>query len=141
VQPGNPHLEAAPIGAAFFICTTLIPWGPTLSPEFFIASAAVLGLIGGLVTWLIKTSQSSGKALIELAICKSDVAKIQTEVQQLRDSKVEHSTLIAQVMTQLAKLDKIETLVAALTSSVASLAASVERLERKVDARREDGHA
>ena len=144
MQPGNPHLEAAPIGAAFFICTTLIPWGPTLSPEFFIASAAVLGLIGGLVTWLIKTSQSSGKALIELAICKSDVAKIQTEVQQLRDSKVEHSTLIAQVMTQLAKLDKIETLaasVAALTSSVASLAASVERLERKVDARREDGHA
>lgn len=111
-----------------------------MSPEFFIASAAVLSLIGGLVTWLIKTSSSTGKALVELAICKSDVEKLQTEVQQLRDSKVEHSTLIAQVMSQLAKLDKIETLaasVAALTSNVASLAASVERLERKVDARHE----
>ena len=66
---------------------------------------------------------------------------LQTEVQQLRDSKVEHSTLIAPAVSQLAKLDKIETLaasVAALTSSVASLAASVERLGRKVDARRED---
>jgi hypothetical protein len=48
------------------------------------------------------------------------------------------------VITQLAKLDKIENLaasVAALTSSVASLATSVERLERKVDARREAFHA
>jgi uncharacterized protein YoxC len=112
-----------------------------MTPELFIAIAAVATMVGGLVWWISKTSASAGKALLELAICKSDVAKIQTEVQQLRDSKVEHSTLIAQVMTHLSKLDKIETLaasVAALTSSVSSLAASVERLERKVDARRED---
>lgn len=114
-----------------------------MTPEFWIASAAVVTFLGTLLVTVLRTGSSVGKALIELALCKNDVSKLQTETQQLRDAKVEHSTLIAQVMTQLMKLDKIEQLassVAALTASVGALASSVERLERKVDARREDSH-
>ena len=101
-----------------------------MTPEFVIATAAVLTLVGGLVWWLIKTSASSGKAIVELAICRSDVAKLQTEVQQLRDSKVEHSTMLTDIRSQLEKTNVQLSKIDALIASVAALTAIVERLER-----------
>jgi hypothetical protein len=47
----------------------------------------------GFVWWLMKISATRGKAIIELAICRAEVAKLRAEVQQFRDSKVEHSSI------------------------------------------------
>lgn len=107
-----------------------------MTPEFFIAIAAVVTLVGGIVFWLVRTGSSVGKALVELGICRSDVAKLQTDTQQLRDQSVRYDERMTSINSQLSKLDKIDQLaasVAALTASVSALTAGVERLERRVD--------
>ena len=97
----------------------------------------ILGAIGtitlAVIGWVWRTSTGLNKALIELGICKSDVAKLQTESQHLRDQSIRQDTLVQTAMTQLSKLDKVDTLV----SSVEVMRAVVERLERRVEDRRE----
>jgi hypothetical protein len=95
------------------------------------AIIALVSLALGTLAWLFRQSSSVSKALVELGICKADVQKLQAETQTLRDQSVRQDTLVQTVMTQLAKLDKVD----ALVSSVDVMRAVVERLGRRVDQR------
>lgn len=70
------------------------------------------------------------KLLVELGITRSDVVKLQSETQQLRDSKIEHSTMLTAINSELAKTNVQLSKIDALIASVAALTAIVERLER-----------
>jgi septal ring factor EnvC (AmiA/AmiB activator) len=101
-----------------------------MTPEFWIALATVATLVGGLIVWLLITGSSVGKALVELGICKSDVAKLQTETQTLRDQSVRSDERMASINAQLERTNVQLSKIDALIASVAALTAIVERLER-----------
>jgi uncharacterized protein YoxC len=105
-----------------------------ISPELVEASVAGITLLGAVITWLWRTASSVGKAHTTLAIFTSDVAALKVDTRELRDNHIRADSAIANLMNALAKLDKIDTLI----TSVATLTAIVERLERRVD-RRSDG--
>jgi uncharacterized protein YoxC len=105
-----------------------------MTPELVEASAAVTTLLAAVITWLWRTASSVAKAHTTLAIFTSDVAALKTDTRELRDNHIRADGAIANMAGQLAKLDKIDTLI----TSVATLTAIVERLERRVDRRPEE---
>jgi uncharacterized protein YoxC len=107
-----------------------------MSPELIEASAVVISLLGAVVTWLWRTASSVSRAHTTLAIFTSDVAGLKTDTRELRDNHIRADGAINNLMSALAKLDKIDTLI----TSVATLTAIVERLERRVDRRSDADH-
>ena len=57
------------------------------------------------------------------------MAALKTDTRELRDNNIRSDSAIANMAGQLAKLDKIDTLI----TSVATLTAIVDRLERRLD--------
>jgi predicted RNase H-like nuclease (RuvC/YqgF family) len=110
-------------------------------------------LVGGLVTlcigiggwvWKLGNNQTTHNGRIEVCQAensnlRSELIGIKSDIRELRDSRVEHSTLIAQVVASQAKIDQLVVNTAGLTANLAGLTASVERVERRLDGRRSDG--
>jgi hypothetical protein len=109
-----------------------------MAPELIEASAAAATLLGAVIMWLWRTATSVAKAHTTLAIFTSDVAALKMDTRDLRDSHIRADSAIANMAGQLAKLDKIDTLI----TSVATLTAIVERLEHRVERRSDqDSHS
>lgn len=105
-----------------------------MTPELIEASAAVGTMLGAVIAWLWRVASSTAKAHTTLAIFTSDVAALKTDTRELRDNHIRSDGAIANIAGQLAKLEKLDTLL----TSVATLTAIVDRLERRLD-RRSDG--
>jgi hypothetical protein len=118
-----------------------------MSPEF------IEPLVGGLITislgifgwvWRLGNTQTTHSGRIEVghaenSAVRTELTAIKAEIQGLRDSRIEHSTLIATFAASQAKIDQLLVNTAGLNANMAGLTASVERVERRLDDRRADG--
>jgi hypothetical protein len=108
-------------------------------------------LVGGLITvslaiaawvWRLGNTQTTHNGRIEVGhaentVFRSELTAIKSDIRELRDSRTEHSTMIATFALSQVKIDQLLVNTAGLNAHMAGLAASVDRVQRHLD--RTDG--
>jgi hypothetical protein len=105
-------------------------------------------IVGGLITislaigawvWRLGNTQTTHNGRIEVShaentVFRSELTAVKADIRELRDSRAEHSTMIATFALSQVKIDQLLINTSGLTAHMAGLAASVDRVERRLDA-------